>query len=774
MKNHIFILFVLVSSSLFAQDYTQTVRGKIIDKQTQTELVGVNIIILNTDPIIGATTDLDGNFRMENVKVGRHSFQISMLGYNTITLSDIIVSSGKESMLNIEMEESVNMLGAVEITGSKKRETNNRMAMLSARTFSVEETQRYADGNDDPSRMVTSYAGVVATGLTNNGIVVRGNAPKGLLWRLEGVEISSPNHFANMVTFGGGGLSAISSQVLSNSDFFTSAFPAEYGNALSGVFDLKMRTGNNEKREHTFSIGSNGIDIASEGPFKKGKKSTYLFNYRYSTLALLTPILPDEAGIIKFQDLSFKLNFPTKKYGTFTLWGLGALDNQLHKAEFDSTQWVNKIDKLESQFSLGLGALGLSNKLILGEKTYLHSIISATGNLTDFKEKEVNDGTLFDKHFILNNSLNLTYTSILNHKFSAKHFNRTGVILTKSFYNVDISKTDVLGDPLLQFAEENGASNLLKFHTQSKYKLTENFILNAGLYSQFFTLNNNYTIEPRIGLKYRLNSLQTIGIAYGSHSQLEMISYYLAKQGNLQPNKDLDFSKAHHVVFSYERALSEYTRIIIEPYYQYLYDIPVIENSYFSLQNLEANWFINDNLVNNGTGKNIGIDLTIEQFLRNGFYYLLTSSLFDSKYTGGDGIERNTRFNKNYIINILGGKEWKVGKNDNNILSINAKVSISGGDKIHPIDEDLSYQFQDIIFDYSRAFENKKSDAYILSYSVNYRRNKEKHSSFWSFHMINALMQKEFVGYNFDKQTQEIVKEEAPYFIPSISYKIEF
>ena len=112
----------------------------------------------------------------------------------------------------------------------------------------------------------------------------------------------------------------ISSQLLSNSDFFTSAFPAEYGNALAGVFDIKLRTGNNENREYAFQAGLLGIDFAAEGPFIKGKEASFLFNYRYSTFGLMVDmsLLPTEQ-IPRYQDLSFKINLPTKKAGLFSL-----------------------------------------------------------------------------------------------------------------------------------------------------------------------------------------------------------------------------------------------------------------------------------------------------------------------------------------------------------------------------------------------------------------------------------------------------------------------
>ena len=300
-KSTFFLIFGLIflNGIVTAQGITQTIKGKVLDKESQVSLPGANVVILGTNPVIGTVSDMDGNFRLENVPVGRYTIQISFIGYESITIPEILVGSGKEVVLEAGLKESINELDEVVVKAhSRKDRPLNSMATISARSFTVEETRRYAGGLDDPARMVSAFAGVTTGNLQDNAIIIRGNSPKGVAWHIEGVDVPNPNHFSGGNVAGGGAVNVISGQLLSNSDFFTGAFPAEYGNALAGVFDIKLRTGNYEKREYAFQAGLLGIDFAAEGPFVKGNNASYLFNYRYSTFGLLKDLGLHEIPII--------------------------------------------------------------------------------------------------------------------------------------------------------------------------------------------------------------------------------------------------------------------------------------------------------------------------------------------------------------------------------------------------------------------------------------------------------------------------------------------
>lgn len=775
------LLFLSFSmSALLAQTPFSSIKGIVLDRASEAPVLYATITILDSDPLIGTTSDAEGRFRLDNLPVGRYHLNISFLGFEPAIFKDVLVSAGKVQSINVYLKEAPFNLGEVVVRPKKNKEQPlNKMATVSSRQMNMDEAGRYAGGFDDPARLAASFAGV-ASNLTTNGIVVRGNAPKGLLWRIEGVDVPNPNHFAEISGFGAGGITALSSQMLAGSDFFTGAFPAEYGNALSGVFDLSIRNGNNEAYEHAFQASFLGLDASSEGPLKKGKQASYLFNYRYSTFGLIDAFLPEEDGLgIAYQDLSFKLNFPTKNAGTFSLWGLGLTDRASSEPNRDSSSTWRYYEDLESDDSkIGMGVLGLSHKQFLSPKTYLKTNLSISGNELSSKTGVLDDN--FDlelaKSDINFRTLDFKLSSLINHKFSARHTNRSGINLSYLTYDLLLKEAPTKGETLATFTDDQGSSFLFQAYSQSSLRLGDKWTINPGLHFQYFLLNKQYSIEPRLGAVWQIDERQSLSFGYGLHSQLEKLSFYLSEiespNGIEQANKDLDFAKAHHIALAYDRMLGAHTRLKIEPYVQFLFNVPVIDNNYFSFINLEDDFFINDPLINTGKGRNIGVDITLERFLNRGWYYLATATIFDSRYRGGDGVWRNSRFNKGFVANFLIGKEWTIKQK--NMLSASLRFTSFGGDRIHPVDVAASLSRQDIVEDYSRAFEDQKPDSHLLHLTLSYRINKKKHSSLWSLQLLNALGAQDFYGYRYNFKEHTIDPDEETVVIPNLSYKIMF
>lgn len=763
-----------------AQTMTQTVKGTVTDRASQEELLGAMIILTGSDPITGTSTGLDGTFTLENVPVGRQNFECRMIGYESEFFTEILVSSGKEVILDINLKEDVTNLDEVVVTyQSDKRKAINEMASVSSRQFTVEETQRYAGGMNDPARLVSSFAGVATPSISSNGISVRGNSPSGLLWRIEGVEVPSPNHFADLNIAGAGLLTALSSQMMGNSDFMTGAFPAEYGNAASGVFDINLRDGNSTKREHTAQIGILGVDFATEGPYKKGSDASYLINYRYSTFALIAPLLPSDAGVLKYQDLSFKTKIPTKTAGTFSLWGIGAYDSINMEDSLDTTNPGEEFAMQNSQTSMYMFASGLNHKINLNSRAFLSSSIAMSGNSLSFKEQKTDpNGVEFPRADAQKNHYKLTLQSSLTSYFGDKHYNRTGFYANNLGYDLDINHTSDDGTVPVNYIKEDGQAMLYQFYTQSQIDLSSKLSLNAGLHSQYFQLNEDLTIEPRISATYKVNPKNSISVAYGLHSRIEPLNYYFIKDdfGNAN-NKSLKLMKANHLVLSFSTVLSNYLQLKIEPYYQKLNHVPVVPDSYISTLNIEDNLFFNESLISGGTGRNYGIDITLDRHLHNGLYYQLTASLFDSKYTPTDGIERNTRFNKNFVLNAIIGMEWQVGRSNNNTFSANFRLNYLGGNRAEAIDMESSVLDQSVVYGETNealSFSQKYKDIPIMSFTVSYRKNKPKYSSVWSLQVLNANLAEEFDYNNFNTQTQSIDQIYTSIMIPNLSYKIEF
>lgn len=761
-----------------ARQLQQTIKGNVYDIETQTPLTGATVVILDSNPIYGTTTDLEGNFVMSKIALGRQSLKVSYMGYEPAVIPNVMVTSGKEVVLNVGLKQSISEMEGVTVSASIRKDIPlNSMATNSARSFTVEETRRYAGGLDDPARMVSAFAGVTTGNIQDNAIIVRGNSPKGISWRLEGVEIPTPHHFPAGNVAGGGIVTVFSSQMLANSDFFTSAFPAEYGNATAGVFDMKLRNGNFDKREHTFQAGVLGIDLSSEGPLANGSNASYLFNYRYSTFGLLTDInvIPTNQAL-RYQDLSFKFNFPTKKAGVFSLWGIGGMDSMTQPEETNPELWETDWDRVTFDWDVQMGAMGLSHRFIIGRKTYIGSIIAATG----LKNKNVtfrldDDLELRPDLHASDNSGKVSFGSYINHKFSPRHTNKTGANYKILLYTLDINSTqENRPETFRNNVDENGSSNAVEFYSQSKYDLSESVTLNAGVNASYFGVNKEWSVDPRFGLRWGINNRHALSVGYGKHSQMEDLKiYFINPEPSVQPNKNLELSQAHHLVLGYDWKITGNHRLMVEAYYQRINDAPGIADSSYSLINFKQDWFFNSILENNSSGKNAGIDVTFERFLNKNYYYLITGSLFNSRYKGDDGVWRDTRFNKGFVVNGLFGKEFFFQEN-NKVLGLNSRFTYVGGERYSPLLIEESREEKREIFDETRAFEEQLPSTFTVDFTVTYRNNHRNYSGVWALQVKNLLGANMYHGRYYNLRDDEFQMDKEVVIVPSLSYKVEF
>jgi hypothetical protein len=613
----------------------------------------------------------------------------------------------------------------------------------------------------------------------SNEIIIRGNSPRGILWKMEGVEIPSPNHFSSEGA-ASGGISMFSTQVISRSDFYTGAFAAEYGNALSGVFDINLRKGNNEKAEHTIQAGFLGLDIASEGPINRANGSSYLFNYRYSTLAILTALgleLGNEGEKNVFQDFSFKLNMPTEKAGTFSVFGMGGLSS--------STQLIP--NRFEEDARYNMGVIGLSNQYILDKKTFVTTTLSASSTRVkdDFTEStdqdvvnEFENITKFDKTY-------LRASVLINKKFNAKHLVESGITLSRIDYDFAESQfSENSTAPFRNFERfnDNGASGTQQGFVSWKHRPHQKLSLVGGLHFFRFNFNNEVSYEPRASLKWQFLPRQSITFGAGLHSRIESLEYYLGNfihdDGSTSDfNSNLGLTKARHLVIGYDRVIGRNIYFKTEAYYQSLYNVPVLVDSnlsWFSTINLNDDFAV-EQLVNEGAGTNYGIEFTLDKKFSNNYYFLLNSSFFESKYEAFDKVERNTKYNGNFTHHFLGGKEWKVGKNGkNNIFGISMKGSYSGNQRFEGIDLATSISEGREIWDLNKLYTDRLPDYFRIDLQFSFRKNKPKSTSEWRIDIQNVTNRENTLGQYYDGFLQSILQEEQIGLIPILSYRVEF
>lgn len=784
-KVALFILLLPVIPVL-AQKYTQTVKGTIRDQAIQAPLTGATVVIIGIEPQKGAITDSEGRFRIPEVPVGQYAVKVNYLGYSERKLQNVTVNSGKEVELTIDLEEQI--IQGVEVVvkaNVNKEKPVNELAAVSARTFSVDETRRFAAAVNDPARMASAFAGVVTPGDGNNTIVIRGNAPNGLLWRMEGVDMPAPNHFSS-VGSSGGGISILSAQLLSNSDFLTGAFPAEYGNALSGVFDMRLRNGNSERYEYTFQAGVLGFDAAAEGPMQIGaQKGSFLANYRYSTLSLLSKMgLNIGDAPTDFQDLSFNLVMPAGNAGNFSLFGIGGLSSQKNTGKADSLLWKENPDRQYTyDFRANTGVLGLKHT-IGWNNTLLKTVFAASKTLNAFEEDEILDTDYSIRRNEANSFGQMRYTlsSVLSHKFNARHFLRAGVYATLLEYDFSQSEWDDDGEFFREQLNVTGSATTLNSFVQWQYRMSRQFTLSAGLHQLYFTLNQTSSTEPRASLRYALDERQSFTFGYGLHGQVQPIGVYFVKfapstgQPEQLVNRDLGITQAHHYVLAYDRMFAGNLHLKTELYFQDLRNVPVSTDpgSTFSMLN-NYDGIVYERLANKGRGRNYGIELTFEKFLTNGLYFMLSSSVFNSEYQAADQKWRNTQFNSGLVNSLVAGKEWNWNRGrKNRTIGLNIKWTYAGGNRETPIDLEASRQKGETVRDESRAFEGQVPAYFRLDTGVRLKRNYKRLTTVLSIDLQNATNRKNLFGRYYDEDTQTIKEFTQAPLIPVLAYRVEF
>jgi hypothetical protein len=793
MKKILFLSYVLLFS-ITAYAQTGIIKGTITDQQSEMPLIGATVQVLNEEIDLGTVTDIDGYFILENVPLGRNVVQISYLGYETLTLPNVEVSSGKDVILDVSVQEAIEQLNEVVVTAETiKDQAQNEMATVSARQFSVEEVNRFSGGRSDVARLASNFAGVSAPDDSRNDIVIRGNSPTGVLWRIEGIPVPSPNHFS---TFGTSGspVSALNPNVLSNSDFLTSAFPAEYGNANAGVFDIAFRNGNKDRSEYTIQLGAfSGLEGMAEGPVGKNGGS-YVAAGRYSFIGLIgagsTAAVPD------YQDVSFKVDLGRTKAGRFTVFGIGGRSNiNFLGTEIEEGDLFAAEDE-DSFVNGSFGMVGLKHNIIIGENTYLRTVVGGSFRGNTFEQDRYSGlGTSEESKLRItevdNSETRYTFSSFINSKISAKQTLRAGVLVENMGTNAllrdreNAPDLDNDGEPDWFTAYDfDGSFNLIQPYVQTKYRLSKKVQLNAGLHGQYSTLNEQFVLEPRASVAYSVNNKNKITLGYGMHNQNAPLPLlFLNEEVNgelLRTNADLDFIRSQHYVLGYDVKLSKDWRLKTELYYQTIDRAPVDPfSSSYSVLTEGADFAFSDDktsLVNEGTGFNRGVEITIEKFYSKGFYALATASIFESKYTGSDNIERSTPFDNGYVFNILAGKEIKIGKAKRNALVFDTKLTTSGGRWYTPVALDASRASGFEILQEELAFSEQYDNYFRWDVKLGLKLNSSKRKIFHQFFLDfqNVTNRENVFAQQYNRLTNNIDQINQIGFFPDFLYRIQF
>ncbi|MCS6906076.1 MAG: TonB-dependent receptor [Bacteroidia bacterium] len=777
---------------LNAQEYRQNIRGVVRDMASKAPIAGAAVVLLDTTEKIGAYTDEEGQFLLEKVRVGRITLQISMMGYEDKIIPNLLLTTGKELIISIELKEKTIHLEKIVILGTiNKNEAVNSLAIGTARSLSMEEANRFAGSLADPTRMVANFAGVNNFGDSRNDIVIRGNSPLGLIWRLEGLDVPNPNHFATQGS-NGGPISILNNNLLANSDFYTGAFPAEYSNGLSGAFDIRLRNGNPNRREMTLQIGFNGVEIMAEGPFSKKSQASYLVSYRYSTLDffnLLGITFGDLVGIPRYQDLNFLLHFPTSKIGQFRLFGMGGVSNiDILESKLSEKEWQNntKLNFADQRLKNRTGVLGISHTYFLTKKTYLKTIVGFAGvyRILDMDTLAPTiERRKYDFYQEKYDDNKITFTSSINHKFNAQHLLRAGYFVERIQVQIQDSVFIKEKNKFEKLRDYSGSLGLLRLYGQWQWVATDKLTFHSGGVALYKTHNQRFAIEPRISIIYSFSPQKKLSFSYGLHHQIQPYPIYFAIDSlGKMPNKNLGFSRSHHFILSHDWSFLQDWRLKVDLYYQQLGNIPVDSlPSSFSMLNQGAgvgSFPARAPLHNAGTGRNYGIELTLEKFFSKNYYVLITSSVFDSRYKASNQKEYNTLFNNHFIFNILAGTEWAVGKKKasikGNMFFADFKITTAGGLRYTPIDIEASRRANYAVFRQDLAFSRQHPAYFRADIKAGYRWNAKRISQELSITIQNVTNHQNILFETFNPRSGETVYFNQLGFFPVTNYRVTF
>ena len=546
-----------------------------------------------------------------------------------------------------------------------------------------------------------------------------------------------------------------------------------------------MRNGNNEQREYVGQVGFNGFELGAEGPFSKKSKASYLINFRYSTMELMNKIGINEgtgASVPQYKDLSVKLNFPLKK-GRISLFGIGGL-SYIELIDKDSTESSYGVSGTNTYFGSNMGVAGFTHVHFINENTKLQNSISysASRSYTNLDSLDANRDPYpyYRNNFI---ESKLGYSLNLKRRFSRKSSLSSGINIDYYMMNL-IDSVKRYDDPertdFRIITDNEGSFILYQAFSQWKYKFSDKLTLYSGVHFQQASLNSDFAIEPRVALQWNISPKHSLNFGGGMHSMLQPhMLYYIKTELNegthIETNKGVGFTKSDQAIISYNYYPGKNFRIKFETYYQNLRNIPVNEHyerystvndgAYFALPSL-------DSLINEGTGKNYGIELTVEKFFSKKYYFLLTSSLYDSKYKAYDGIERNTVFNGNFVVNGLFGYEFKIGKN--NILAFNLKGVWAGGKRKMLIDLEKSIIEGSEEYDYSKLYEERYDDYIKADLRISFKNNRKKTSHEWAIDLQNVTNKKNIFMQFYNPTEEKIQTDYQTGIYPMFLYRFRF
>ncbi|MBK6902390.1 MAG: TonB-dependent receptor [Saprospirales bacterium] len=662
--------FLLLGTAWTAEAQNGVIRGTVANSINNDPISFANLLVVGTD--FGATTDLDGTYEITGLPPGLYDIQVSFVGFKDETRYEIQVSNARPVEVNFLLEEVSTDLQEVVIKASPFRKTDE--SPVSLRTIGVAEIQRNPGGNRDISKVVQSLPGVTSTAAFRNDLIIRGGAPNENRFFLDDVEVPNINHFATQGS-SGGPVGLINVNFLNEVDFFSGAFPANRGNALSSAFNFRQRDGRNDRFGATFMVGASDLGLTMEGPI--GEKVTYLVSARRSYLQLLfqalqLPFLPT------YNDAQFKIKYKIDQRNEIYLLGLGALDqfslnldaNDTEEQQFllnnlpVSPQWNYTNGLVYKHYAdKGLWTLVLSRSMLNNEaKKYFENDDSNPDNLIlDYQSQEMENKLRLERTHQAGNyklSGGLGYEFV---KYNNRTFNR--IFTSAGPQTINFSSA-------IDFHKYYGFAQASRKFFNERLALSLGFRLDGNSYSEEMG-NPLEQFSPRFSLSYAFSERLSLNFNTGRYFQLPPYTVMGYQEDNMLINREngLKFIRADHLVGGLEFNTAANSRITVEGYYKRYTDYPFLLRDSLALANLGGNFGVigNEPAISRSEGRTYGVEFLFQQRLYKGFYGIASYTLGWSQFEDKNGVFVPSSWDSRHIANFVIGKkfkrDWEVGIN---------------------------------------------------------------------------------------------------------------
>ena len=604
--NFIVLICVILTSFATAEqseDMYGSLSGKVIDRSTKQPIPGANVIV--KDSRLGAASDINGEFLIENLPAGHYIIEISSVGYKPRARTDVIVKSNQKNFLSVSMEADI--LSGEEVTVTAGYFIKDKDVVTSARNLNYEEIRRAVGAAEDVQRVIQALPGVASANDQTNEVVVRGGSPRENLTVMDGIEIPNTNHYGDQGSTGGP-INMINTEFLSEIDFMTGGFPAKFGDKLSSVLALELREGNRKEIDGAFDLSMAGAGLVFEGPIDKGRGS-YLVSARKSYLDLIN----DQIGLTsvpEYWDTQMKIAYDLNpKHKLLFNWIYGN-DKIFIKEEGAYSRGADEVDYYGFQYGAGFTLKSLWNKT-----TFSSATLSQASSNWDIVVHD-SDGILeyTNTSQELENCLKYDFTKRLGRSELG-----AGISVKQTIFDHDMwARPDTTiyytfnpagGDSIETIVYdafiimENIDSYKLGLYVQENYHITRDLTAKAGLRYDYFDFSEKGKLSPRLGLEWVFMPKNTFTASYGEFYQTP--PYFFYTNGGDSRNQYIDYEHARHFVLGYERIFNEGFKGTIEVYHKEYDDFVFPEQWIYNTNDPAYRSYL---MVNEGVGYSRGIE----------------------------------------------------------------------------------------------------------------------------------------------------------------------